>query len=430
MKLNQVETFEKSNDISINVFGYESKEGVYPLHITKSKRDVHINLLLISDNDKRHYCLITNFSRLMGDRTKNTKECFYCMTCLHGFTRKDLLDNHEELCGKQRVQKLKFPDEENKFIHFKNYKNQLRVPFVIYADFESYTEKIDTCYPNVKTSSTTYYQKHTPSGFSYMVISSEDHLSKPPVVYRGENVVDTFFKFLIEEEKYISNILSDPKPMVMTDRDETDFREAQDCHICHKVLGADRVRDHNHLTGKFRGAAHNECNLKFCFSKASQKEKSFHIPVILHNLRGYDSHLLMSGLGKLKDRQINCIPNNIEKYISFSVGNLRFIDSFQFMSTSLEKLVSNLAQEGRPNFKQLCKHIEGVEKQDLMLRKGVYCYDYVDKPERLLEKNYPIRKHFIAFCQNRMYHRMITNMPKMSGKFLNAKHWVIIMTST
>ncbi|CAB4041763.1 Gastrula zinc finger [Paramuricea clavata] len=112
--------------------------------------------------------------------------------------------------------------------------------------------------------------------------------------------------------------------------------------ICGFELGADRVRDHCHLTGKYRGAAHNECNLNYSFTGR--------IPVILHSLRGYDSHLIMQGLGKLKNKEINCIPNNIEKYISFSIDKLDFIDSLQFMDASLERLVSNLSKSGADMF--------------------------------------------------------------------------------
>ena len=97
------------------------------------------------------------------------------------------------------------------------------------------------------------------------------------------------------------------------------FQAATDCHICGEVLGADRVRDHCHLTGAYRGAAH-ECNINYKFTGK--------IPVVLHNLRGYDSHLIMQSLGKLKSEKISCIPNSTEKYISFTVGNLVFIDFF------------------------------------------------------------------------------------------------------
>ena len=72
----------------------------------------------------------------------------------------------------------------------------------------------------------------------------------------------------------------------------------------------------------------------------------FYIPIVAHNMKNFDSHLIMNALGQYKEKRISIIPTNTEKYISFSLGNLRFIDSLQFLNSSLEKLVSNLAANG------------------------------------------------------------------------------------
>ena len=114
------------------------------------------------------------------------------------------------------------------------------------------------------------------------------------------------------------------------------------------------MRDHCHITGKYRGSAHQECNLKLKIEPDNIK-----IAVIFHNLRGYDSHFIRQQIGEIVKKHtynnkkgediqmnINAIPNNIEKYMAFMLGNhLTFIDSFQFMSSSLDKLVSNLPTE-------------------------------------------------------------------------------------
>ncbi|KAK3729471.1 hypothetical protein QZH41_009380, partial [Actinostola sp. cb2023] len=220
------------------------------------------------------------------------------------------------------------------------FQKQMRVPFAyaIYADFESLTTKIESASPDPTKSSTEKYQHHQACGFAYVIVSERPDYCKAPVLYRGEDAVDKFLESLQKEEQRIETLLEDIVPMQLTPLEEDRFQRATLCHICKNELGADRVRDHCHVTRKFRGAAHNACNLNFQFTG--------HIPIILHNLRGYDSHLIMQGLGKIKNKPINCIPNNIEKYISFSIGNLDFIDSLQFMNASLEKLVCNLAKEG------------------------------------------------------------------------------------
>ena len=87
----------------------------------------------------------------------------------------------------------------------------------------------------------------------------------------------------------------------------------------------DCVKDHCHITGKFRGAAHNSCNLKLRL-----KPKTDQIPVVFHNLRGYDAHHLMQVMPQLQ-REVKCVANNMEKYITFSVGSLCFIDSLNFL---------------------------------------------------------------------------------------------------
>ena len=115
--------------------------------------------------------------------------------------------------------------------------------------------------------------------------------------------------------------------------------------------------------------------------------------MIFHNLRGYDGHMLISLVGKYKNKRMNCIANNSEKYVTFSLSGLQFIDSFQFMGSSLEKLVGNLNKE---EFKLLHAFTDGDRKQSLLLRKGVYPYDYVDSPSKLNDAQLPQKEEFYS----------------------------------
>ncbi|CAB4039210.1 Gastrula zinc finger, partial [Paramuricea clavata] len=340
---------------------------------------------LIAAGTTRHYCLIKDLNKFLYSQNRKKARMFYCRYCLHGFIREDLLQDHEPHCSQHGPQRIELPDEDNATLFYKDYHKQLKVPFAIYADFESLTTKIDSTQPNPEKSFTEKYQHHQPCGFSYIVVSDYEKYSKPPVVYRGEDAVDKFLECLEEEQKYIQKKVDFVEPMRIERDEEQAFQDAVNCHICGYELGADRVRDHCHLTGKFRGAAHNDCNLNYSFTGR--------IPVILHNLRGYDSHLIMQGLGKLKDKKINCIPNNTEKYISFSIDNLDFIDSLQFMNASLEKLVSNLAKDGDNMFPTLKKYIDS-DKVPLLLRKGVYPYDHMNCVERFEESTLPPKESF------------------------------------
>ena len=130
----------------------------------------------------------------------------------------------------------------------------------------------------------------------------------------------------------------------MTEKEEHLFQESNNCWICKKLIDNDDEKVRDHVTGKFRGTAHWDCNINFQLTKK--------IPVIFHNLKGYDSHLIFSELNKFHVK-INVIPNGLEKYMAFILGNnLVFIDSMKFMNSSIDKLVKNLSNE---DFKYLVK---------------------------------------------------------------------------
>ena len=123
----------------------------------------------------------------------------------------------------------------------------------------------------------------------------------------------------------------------MSEEEEHLIQESHNCWICKKLINNDeKVRDHCHVTEKFRGAVQWDCNINFQLTKK--------VPVIFHNLKGYESHLLFSELHKF-NLKINVIPNGLEKYTAFFLGkNLVLIDSMQFMNFSLDKLVKNLSK--------------------------------------------------------------------------------------
>jgi len=284
------------------------------------------------------------------------------------------------------------PSEEDKWLRFTDVSKQLKVPFVVYADFECILERRYGCQPDPKRSSTIRLAKHVPSGFTYKVVGVTEDLTEAHVTYRGPNAADVFVEHMVELEDRLLHVLRDQKPMEMTEEDVHAFKSATHCSICGQLLNDDIVRDHCHVTGKYRGAAHNACNINL-----KQRER---IPIFFHNLRGYDSHLIMEAIGKMKNKKINCIPQNHEKYISFSLGKLEFIDTFQFLSTSLEKLVDNLAEKDLDKFHHLRSYIStsrsGNEpmKMKLLSRKGVYPYRYMTTFDRFDETGLPPRAAF------------------------------------
>ena len=106
-------------------------------------------------------------------------------------------------------------------------------------------------------------------------------------------------------------------------------------------------------------------------------------------------------IGKYKDMNLKGLPNTMEKCIAFFLGNLKFIDSYQFMGASLQKLVTNLAAEGKDKFQNMMAHVQNSEQQDLLLRKGVYPYDYVDEPPKFDETKLPPQEDFLQSIARR-----------------------------
>ena len=455
----QINKIEKQNNICINLFGYEEKQK-FPIYISKEKFIDHMELLLITEGENNHYVLIKDFNKFMYNQTKHEHRKYFCMHCLQCFSREDVLTEHKNNCilinGKQAIQM----PEKGHIVNFKNYYKQLPVPFVIYADFEAITEKVLGCQPNTEKSYTDAYQKHTDCGYGYKVVCCYDNeYTKPVQIYRGENAVYKFMENMLEEVNWCKSKMKKHfnKPLKMTKENKRDFKKATKCYICDKPYNNNdiRVRDHCHITGEFRGSAHQDCNLKLRINPDKIK-----IPVIFHNLRGYDSHFIMQQIGKIaiehiyKNKRgeecqmdINAIPNNMKKYMAFMLGkHLVFLDSFQFMSSSLDMLVSNITKCGKcetcepnkclkqsindegfvtqhktsfpcgeckncknsnktcinPNYDNLkytSKEFKG-EKLKLMARKGTYPYDYMDSFDKFHKTKLPMKEEFYSILNN------------------------------
>ena len=390
----------------INVFSVSDDNKFYPLRMALHDPQKSIDLFLYEEDGKFHYSLIKHFSRLFRSQlTSRTNEPIQiCKRCFSHFTKEELLDKHIKYCSNNETTVVKLP-EPNTFIYFKNYYKQLPIPFVVYADFECFTKPMNTCSPNPKDSYNYNYQKHEPSGFCFYVKGIVDKKIKP-IIYtktsEDEDVAKVFVEKLAEVTKGIyKDLYRRPKPLRLTPTEQKSFEKAVNCDICNHQLKEDKVRDHCHFTGKYRGAAHNKCNL-MC-------RKPMVLPVIFHNLQGYDAHLFIKQLARLEGN-LNCIPSTEEKYISFSKSikvdeyysykvdkmvdinfEIRFLDSFKFLQTSLANLVSNLSPDDFHNTKQVFK-----KNVDLLTRKGVYPYDYVSSLNKLAETHLPSKEKFYS----------------------------------
>ena len=407
LKLKDITKFEKLNPEipGINVFSNDNMT-IYPLRMAERDCKNTIDLFLYEEDGVSHYSLIKNFHRLIKSQLTKSKDgkIFICKRCFTHFTKEELLEKHIEYCSNNQKVAVKMPKPKS-YLHFKNYYKQLPIPFVVYADFECFTKPMNSCSPNPKESYNYNYQKHETSGFCFYVKSIVPGIHIKPIIYtknfEDEDIAKIFLEKITEVTKGIYNdFYSRPKTIKLNSEEQKLFEESKTCHICSGELKNDKVRDHCHFTGKYRGAAHNKCNL-MC-------KKPRVLPVIFHNLQGYDAHLFIKQLARLEGK-LDCIPSTEEKYISFSknikVGEykdygdkvfsinfeIRFLDSFKFLQTSLAHLVSNLSQDDFHITKHAFKH-----NNSLLTRKGVYPYDYVSSLEKLSETQLPPKQEFYS----------------------------------
>ena len=359
MKVRDIKKFEDLNPSipGINVFSVNENNKFYPLREAKRNPQETIDLFLYEEDGRSHYSLIKHFYRLFRSQitSRTNGKIFICKKCFTHFSKEGLFQKHIEYCSTNETVAVKMP-LRNTMLHFKNYQKQLPIPFVVYADFECFTKPMNTCSPNPEDSYNYNYQKHEPSGFCFYIKGIVPNTFEP-IIYtktnNNDNVPEIFVSKLSKiTHKLYNDFYRRPRPLKLTKQEQALFDQAKTCHICSKELLDDKVRDHCHFSGQYRGAAHNSCNL--------QCRKPMILPVVFHNLQGYDAHLFIRQLSSIPG-ELNCIPSTEEKYISFSKKikvdeykskrtgetvslyfEIRFIDSFKFLQTSLANLVGNL----------------------------------------------------------------------------------------
>ena len=160
------------------------------------------------------------------------------------------------------------------------------------------------------------YQDHIPCSLPYKVICIDNKFIKPVILYRGKNAVDRFIESSLKERSYCQKIIKKHfnKNLGMSAEDEERFQLSNICWICDKLFdaGDNRVRDHCHITGKCRHSTHWSCNIILKLTKR--------VPAIFHNLRGYDSYLIMQEICNF-DVKVNVKPNGLEKHMAFTINN-------------------------------------------------------------------------------------------------------------
>ena len=356
----------KNKSIALNIL-YVPHNTEKIRHAYKSKynltRENQVIFLMITDGEKRHYLAVKRLSALFRGITSKHEGDFYCLNCFQSYTTENKLKKHK-VCENYDYCYVEMPEEYNKILKYNEGEKSMKSPFIIYADLECLLEKTNTGYNKPeKSSKSTKINKHTPSGYSSFTHYSFDTTKNKLDYYRGKNCMKNFCLDLRGHATKIINY--EKKEMIpLTKKEEKKHNKQEVCHIYKKVFSTDdsnkkyhKVRDHCHYTGKYKGAAHDICNLRYKIPKE--------IPVMFHNCSKYDYHFIIKELAEEFQGELECFGENTQKYITFSVpiekgitkkdknGNdkitkisykIKFIDSYRFMSTSLSNLVSNLSE--------------------------------------------------------------------------------------
>ena len=425
--------YELLNNIQIVV--YEIKNTKFFVKFKsdfKSKDKECMNLLLIEDdNENKHFCLINNISRLTNFLTKNQKhKSYYCENC-NIFVSSTLqsLEKHQTLCINNQQTHIKLPTKGvNDIMKFRNYQNEFKHPFSLFCDFESTLMKVNKKDGDEEpvNNNTQYYQKHVPNSFGlkYNCIHNEYNDEYKCFINKDDKKLTR--DFILECEKYAkySYKLTQKHKLKVIWKNQNEINKHNKTNKCVKCncnfdIKNKKTAHHDHINGEFIGTYCNTCNLKYQYQRF--------IPIYIHNLKGYDSHLFIEALydNSTAEEKFHCIPNTEEKYLSFSktikvdeyydkktetikpiLYEIKFIDSYAILSGSLDSLTENLKKnctntlELRNTFINTSKEFPNDEDFVLMTSKGVYPYDYIDNFDKLNEPQLPKRKMFYSRLNN------------------------------
>ncbi|XP_021963595.1 uncharacterized protein LOC110859040 [Folsomia candida] len=411
MTLSQFPKFEEQNPgIALSVFGSDAARSEYFKYRDKP------------------LCALTRLQQKSVHRAiRNSTFPLYMSQRIAEFELKDRIQKSNE-------SKTDVPEEPYYF--FNQYHRMVRTPYRYYGDFEAFvkpkTRKRNANGLEVEESN------HIPCGYAWVCVDWQGKAVKWSV-YRTddeeENVAKRFFDEILQDHKLRRDVIQllqqqSSKSMIinpqlrdsLTKQIREDPTKLDPCYFCgekFKKLSQEEmskefkdrpnmaVCHHDHCSGKFVALAHNRCNLEASISTIS--------PCFIHNLKSYDSHFLVQAFDETMEATI--IPCSSEKFMSFTVNKqIRFCDSFSFLSSSLENLTNTLKKNNTDDFK-LTKEIfckaenilklynrDGTDQEiqelgrqinvDLMLQKGAYPYTHMQSPANFEENQLPPIKEF------------------------------------
>ena len=225
--------FETRNNISVNVLAVEGRD----IYIQRKGRRMgrEINLFMVSEDGIRHYTAIKSLSRLLSSKNSNTKrKQHFCMNCLQGFTQESSRDQHQVYCEDNESVRVEMP-KQGSTVEFKDGQNQFRVPFIMYADFESILELMDPAEPGSPSQPyTNEVNQHTPSGWCVYSKFAYRDVDNPLRTYRGKDCIETFCNYIKGEARRLYHMFPELPMDPLTKKQWKKYKRSTKCHICYK----------------------------------------------------------------------------------------------------------------------------------------------------------------------------------------------------
>jgi hypothetical protein len=414
MKVSSWDKFEEMNPlIAVNVHLAVDHE-LMPIRASKRYEGRNeVNLLLIDSPDNSHYMLIQSLTRLLNSKNSNGTIIYnakYCPRCHSGFADEINLNEHRKTdCDRNKECKIVLPKKEKAFIQYNangtDIYKQVKLPYIIVGDTEALVKMVQGAdSANTKTKLLNQYEQMS---FCFVIINEMREVVKM-YEYCGPNAHLEYVKKLKEAEQWVLAQYERKEHMNMSHADWRNHQNANVCYLCKKEFAEGdwndktdknrplfKVRDHCHITGRYRGALHNKCNFHY-------HNRWSKIPVYHHNGSGYDLHFIIPYLRK-SFKEVSVVSKSMEKFMCINADKLQFVDSMSHITGSLDSIVSSLKEKGdhSKHFRILFKNLGVTEEQAPdFLRKGVYPYEYMNSFDKLNETSLPPIESFKSSLNN------------------------------
>jgi hypothetical protein len=377
----QLPLFERLNPgLVITLLQWKDDEArlVRSAPLSETRQVVHV--LLVKD----HYVGVSNLDRLLNshNNSHHHNSRYYCERCLRPFFTKEKRTEHKPFCMRNKPQHYVMPKEKE--YAFGSWGKTLSPGYVIYADIECLLE------PGLDNN----LQSHKPIAAGYIVVPNASIQDVEPRYrsFLGRSCITEFMASIEWEVNALCEWMDNNSHKVMkalTALQKITYESATCCYMCKKAFTDNKVRDHDHLTGEYRGPACSRCNL-------SARMRRMTVPIIFHNWKGYDSHhIVREGVTTRPHWRLEVIATTSESYLTMKASwgekgeqrrKIRFIDSLQFLPSSLANLVKQ------------CPIMPLTESlpwpSSITKGKGVFPYSFLDSVTKLDANSLPNREAF------------------------------------